>query len=260
MTDSPALLAPLDPTEQPIFDALLLIREKLSLLKSDKSTYIRSENVFSIYHQVIDQVHILNRVREEHGKQQEQNQVDSLLEDCFQLISLFYMTIGRNNEAPASYAMSSTMKRLLLHLRQVGFYSAKDLESIDKRIEVMRENLKRGEETYSPQLITLLSNRLDANEAILKELKEKIPNLCDTMSPVYEKLVSILRSMAAANTRCRFPRDEMLDFVQQLKDMQKCVNNNGKWVEENGHTPENHQIVVDLLDRVVKWSDIVLEK
>lgn len=27
--------------------------------------------------------------------------VDTVLDDCFQLISLFFMTIGRNNEAPA---------------------------------------------------------------------------------------------------------------------------------------------------------------
>ena len=27
--------------------------------------------------------------------------VDTVLDDCFQLISLFFLTIGRNNEAPA---------------------------------------------------------------------------------------------------------------------------------------------------------------
>jgi len=28
--------------------------------------------------------------------------VDTVLDDCFQLISLFFLTIGRNNEAPAA--------------------------------------------------------------------------------------------------------------------------------------------------------------
>lgn len=27
--------------------------------------------------------------------------VDTVLDDCFQLISLFFLTVGRNNEAPA---------------------------------------------------------------------------------------------------------------------------------------------------------------
>jgi hypothetical protein len=31
--------------------------------------------------------------------------VDTVLDDCFQLISLFFLTIGRNNEAPAMYAI-----------------------------------------------------------------------------------------------------------------------------------------------------------
>ena len=259
MTDSPALSAPLDKNEQPILDSLLLTRDELQLLKSDKRNYIRSDDVVALYHQVIDQVHALNLVRDRHGKPREQNRVDRVLEDCFQLISLFYMTIGRNNEAPASYAMSSTMKRLLEHLREVGFYSYKDLESICKRIEVMRENLHRGRDTYSPQLITLLSNRLDANQVILDELKAKIPNLCDRMSPVYEKLVSILRSMAAANTRCNFPRNEVLDFKRQLEEMQSSVVD-GKYVTESGAVPKNQEVVVSLLERVAKWSDIVLDK
>ena len=36
--------------------------------------------------------------------------VDKVLDDCFQLISLSFMTIGRNKEAPAVYATLSTIK------------------------------------------------------------------------------------------------------------------------------------------------------
>ena len=124
MTDSPAVQAPLDPKEQPILDRVLHLRDELSLLKQDKTTYIKSHDVIALYEQVIEQVHSLNIIREEHGKPLEQNRgsfwflgafvyqivtsglhdlrtVDNLLEDCFQLISLFFLTIGRNNEAPA---------------------------------------------------------------------------------------------------------------------------------------------------------------
>lgn len=124
MTDSPAVQAPLDPKEQPILDRVLHLRDELSLLKQDKSTYIKSHDVIALYDQVIEQVHSLNVIREDHGKPLEQNRgllllsvasvhqlempglcsvrtVDNVLEDCFQLISLFFLTIGRNNEAPA---------------------------------------------------------------------------------------------------------------------------------------------------------------
>lgn len=121
MSDSPAVQAPLDPRESPILDRVLFLRDKLSLLKQDKSTYIKSNDVLGLYDEVIAQVHQLNIIREEHGKPLEQNRglfkakpidclrpvltrmalVDNVLEDCFQLISLFFLTIGRNNEAPA---------------------------------------------------------------------------------------------------------------------------------------------------------------
>ena len=124
MTDSPAVQAPLDPKEKPILDRLLHLRDALSLLKQDKSTYIKSHDVVALYDKVIEQVHSLNVIRQDHGKPLEQNRgllllpvvsihdlgihglqvvstVDNVLEDCFQLISLFFLTIGRNNEAPA---------------------------------------------------------------------------------------------------------------------------------------------------------------
>lgn len=73
MTDSPAVQAPLDPREAPILDRVLFLRDKLSLLKQDKSTYIKSNDVLSLYDEVIEQVHQLNIIREEHGKPLEQN-------------------------------------------------------------------------------------------------------------------------------------------------------------------------------------------
>ena len=73
MTDSPAVHAPLDPCEQPILDSLLYIRDRLSLLKQDKSTYIKSKDVLSLYNDVVKQVQALNDLRKEHGKSLEQN-------------------------------------------------------------------------------------------------------------------------------------------------------------------------------------------
>lgn len=73
MTDSPAVHAPLDPKEQPILDAVLMARDKLSLLKQDKSTYIKSQDVLALYDEVIDHVQQLNVIREQYKKPLEQN-------------------------------------------------------------------------------------------------------------------------------------------------------------------------------------------
>ena len=71
MSDSPAVLAPLDPKEQPILDTLYAIRAKLELLKGDRSCYIKSEDVLHIYNEVIAQVERLNGIRTD--KRDEQN-------------------------------------------------------------------------------------------------------------------------------------------------------------------------------------------
>ena len=73
MTDSPSFHIPLDPQEQSILDCVLRLRDDLAFLKQDKSTYVKSQDVIAIYEQVIDQVHLLNTLRAEHGNPLESN-------------------------------------------------------------------------------------------------------------------------------------------------------------------------------------------
>lgn len=63
MTDSPLPRIPLDPKEQPILDKLQSIRTGLELLKRDRSTYVKSQDVLKLYDQVIEQVIVLNEIR-----------------------------------------------------------------------------------------------------------------------------------------------------------------------------------------------------
>lgn len=73
MVDSPAIHALTDPEEQPILESILRIRDNLQLLKEDKSTYVKSQDVLALYDQIIEQVNLLNVIREKHGKPLEQN-------------------------------------------------------------------------------------------------------------------------------------------------------------------------------------------
>lgn len=120
--ESPAVPVPLDPREQPILECLLRTRDALLLLKQDKSSYIKSRDVLPLYEEVIGQVEKLNAARKEKERRSVHNRceyrgalcmidggitnprsltVDYVLDDCFQLISLLFLTVGRNNEAPA---------------------------------------------------------------------------------------------------------------------------------------------------------------
>jgi len=129
--------------------------------------------------------------------------VDRVLDGCFQLLSLFFMTIGRNNEAPAAYALTSTIKRALDHLSEVGLYSAKDLVHCESTLRRLREILTQDNSTHSAKLLTLLSNRIEVCQSIITTLLTRLARLEGNLADTHEKLISILRSISQENTRSK---------------------------------------------------------
>ncbi len=130
--------------------------------------------------------------------------VDRVVDSCFQLLSLFFMTIGRNNEAPAAYALTSTIRRLLDHLTEADVYSAKDLESMSHTLDHLSEIIHSASDTKSaPFLETLLANRIERCRASLERLREKLEDIAEPLRSTAEKLVSMLRQMAVTNSRSK---------------------------------------------------------
>ncbi|KAI9754253.1 MAG: tRNA-specific adenosine deaminase subunit tad3 [Chaenotheca gracillima] len=257
MTDSPAVQAVLDPREQPILEKLLGIRDRLLLLKEDKSTYIKSQDVLRLYEEVVEQVEPLDKIRG--GKLDEESRLDRTLDDCFQLISLFFMTIGRNNEAPAVYATMSSMKRLLDHLKEVTLYCAKDLQSIAHRLEITREVIKRGRERYSPVLLKILEDRLALCDGTKHELQDRLALMAPELEPIQEKLISILRSISAANTKKKFSSKEVQSLQEQLQEIDSR-REDGNFIGSNGQILAGQDLVNQLLHRCLVWADLVLTR
>ena len=73
MSDSPFAVPPLDPREKEVLEAILVVRDQLLLLKQDKSTYVKSQDVLPLYERVIEQVSKLNGIRENQKTQLELN-------------------------------------------------------------------------------------------------------------------------------------------------------------------------------------------
>jgi endonuclease III len=130
------------------------------------------------------------------------------MESCFQLLSLFYLTIGRNNEAPAAYALTSTIKRLLDHLTEVELYSAKDLESISStlaRLSKSIQDAQNGEAPddvhHSPYLLELVAKRVERCQQMTENLQSRLGRFGECLLDKHEKLISILRCISLANTK-----------------------------------------------------------
>ncbi|KAG6211194.1 hypothetical protein E4U50_002390 [Claviceps purpurea] len=259
--DTPAIPAPRDAREQAILARLSAIRDHLLLLKQDRTTYIRSQDVIPLYDQTIEQVKELNLVRAEIGAHEE----NRVLESCFQLLSLFYLTIGRNNEAPASYSLTSTIKRLLDHLTEAAIYSAKDLESIKSNLEETVKAISQGETTeasqaeQSPYLLALLSKRVALCQGMLANLRKRLEGIGGPLLATHEKLISILRQISLANTKSKFSTSEVQKLRSQLLEVGE-KRRNGKFVSPDGTISPGEAEISELYERCVKWSDMVLER
>lgn len=128
--------------------------------------------------------------------------MDRVVDSCFQLLSLFFMTIGRNNEAPAAYALTSTIKRLLDHLDEANLFSFKDLKSISHTLERLCAMVDAASDDKEADLLeVLLSKRIDRCREHLDDLNKRLEVYGEPIMATHEKLVSILRQMAAVNTK-----------------------------------------------------------
>lgn len=168
-------------------------------------------------------------------------------------------------------------QRLLDHLKEAGFYLPQDLESIEHNLRKWRSSVERGKDVHSDSLMTLLEARIDVCYQTLKELQASLSQLDPELMGYYEKLVSILRSLSACNTRSKFPVKEVQELEDQLKQIQAelkdaGVSHEGRTAEEayaerlqQVHIDENHieegsKVVSFLLGRCLLWVEIIQEK
>ena len=142
------------------------------------------------------------------------------------------------------------------HLEEATFYHPKDLESIGARLSDCRRYINHGKESYSPHLITLLDARIKLCEEVLERLELKISHLTPDLAPKYERLVSILRSLCALNTRSKvismlpeylcihlhylqFPHAEVDELLGHLKEIAEELRPYGIHAFESTGTKED---------------------
>lgn len=116
--------------EQSVLEKLIQLRQRLQLLNKDRTKYIKSQDMLGVYDGLIDQVQKLNSIRQHPIRHDEQNRLDVVLDDVFQLLSLCFMAAGKNFSSPSVYVQAATIKvpdlltsELLLTIASTGPYS-----------------------------------------------------------------------------------------------------------------------------------------
>ncbi|SCZ87484.1 BZ3500_MvSof-1268-A1-R1_Chr2-2g04950 [Microbotryum saponariae] len=264
----------------------LIIRNRLTALKKDRTEYIRAKDVLDIYSSLMTQVNNLNDIRAPPSKAStsegeastsssaeeptpaewtQENRVDTTLNDVFQLLSLFFLTIGKSRESPATYSQLATMKRLLSHLTESGVFTEADLKPFQKRLLELKEIIVTGcDSDASPEegkreegLTRLLMNKWNDCDRMLQSLVASLSQLSPELAPVHQRLITLRRLLASIAARPRPTAGDVANILTELRAIEdKRVN--GKFIVErlasDGETietyepPKGQQLVAGLLE------------
>ncbi|UZJ56620.1 hypothetical protein CBS101457_005940 [Exobasidium rhododendri] len=275
MSTSSRAMSAIPMEEQPILESLINIRNRLTALKKDSSHYIKPQDVQHLYQAVIKQVTRLNAVRDEKAAQNiasgatrptrpgteaggepdatsliSTNRVDTTLNDVFTLLSLFFLTIGKSRETPATFSQLGCMKQLLDHLAESGIYTEGDLQPFSKRLAelwaIVRKDAEQGK--HPPQLTKLMMRKLEGCEKVLRTLEGTLSVLSVELVPIHQRLVSVRRQIAAAAAKPKPVKTEIKALQEELRKIDS-IRVDGKFLGPGGSSvPAGQAILVGILE------------
>ncbi|GAA5916614.1 hypothetical protein JCM6882_009180 [Rhodosporidiobolus microsporus] len=265
--------------ELPVLEALVHIRNRLTALKKDRTEYIRARDVLDVYNSLMDEVTRLNEVRaapqastsgkekekeeekesaadgqdgegeegaegteKEKAVEVEENRVDTILNDVFQLLSLFFLRIGKSRESPATFCQLGTMKRLLTHLNESGIYTSSDLKPYQARLAELKEIITSGEDSADADggnasgatgdeaqkererdeaMTRLLLAKWDVCDRLVTHLSLSLTRLSPALYPLHQRLITLRRSLASIAARPRPSASDVAPILTELRQLEE---------------------------------------
>ncbi|GAA6011829.1 hypothetical protein JCM10207_004258 [Rhodosporidiobolus poonsookiae] len=228
--------------EHPVLEQLIHIRNRLTALKKDRTEYIRAKDVLEIYAALMNQVTRLNDIRaqpkpststdESEDKSADENRVDTILNDVFQLLSLFFLRIGKSREAPATFCQLGTMKRLLTHLNESGIYTEADLKPYQARLAELKEIIEEGahkadeaadaqEKQRDEAMTKLLLAKWDICDRLVSKLSSSLSQLSTELYPLHQRLITLRRSLASIAARPRPQSSDVAPILSELRQIEE---------------------------------------
>lgn len=247
-------------TETEALGKLERLFDNLMEMKADKTTYIKSAQVLQPYDELSRIVRPLVKYEKDLLELQDgKSKVQVLVHNCYTLISLFYMTIGRTSDPPALYAPSVVIKLLLAHLQESGFFTEKDIQGVADKLDEYREFIELSRDAHIPEMITILEMELDECQSALRPLRSKLESLSPELSELQTKLVSMRRSIRSLESRAQFAEDEVKGYMDELNEIE-AQKVNGKFLGIDGSVPEGQEIVQEVFDECRNAARIALDK
>jgi len=193
--------------------------------------------------------------------QQEMNRVDTTLADVFQLLSLFFLTIGKSRSAPATYCQLATMMKLLDHMKESGIYTMNDLQPFRIRLKDLKamitaeadllqpgesDEMSRHPDQAQPldvssmsgedpeahnAMMQLLMKKHDRCQTRLEELLKSLSVISVDLVPLHQKLITLRRQLIAmaarsgsstsSTNRTKVQKNELDAIAEELRKIEQ---------------------------------------
>lgn len=232
-------------SEKHIFDELSAVRVKLANLKKDRTQYLNSKDVFSEYRSVLELVSQLKDIRKTTKDHTSGNRVDQVLDDVFQLLSLFFITVGLTKTAPATYASLTTVQRLLEHLNESRVYTHHDLQPIKERLTEISQ-IVNDDKTVEGEEDSLLKDKLQECIDEYKGVENKVEDVDPSLQSLLEKLVALRRKLLSLASRPDYDKNELQAIATELHELGTHRDGSGKFKSlETGAVGKSGQSVLN---------------
>ncbi|KAG0171104.1 hypothetical protein DFQ30_001531 [Apophysomyces sp. BC1015] len=213
--------------EIPVLETLITIRHKLSALKKDRDSYPKPDLIIALYHETEEQVEKITDLRtNEVWNLSARNRVNDVLDDVMSLLSLFFMSIGRNQESPAVYAQLVTIERYLDQLAQMGIYTDSILIEIEDRLKDVEKIIFADADRpdVSRCFLDLLKKKLARCKEALNSLLSTIHEVSPELKPLHEELVTLRRELAIVASRPQgFSAKDIYPFQDKLRHIDQYL-------------------------------------
>ncbi|KAL1725282.1 hypothetical protein EV714DRAFT_288025 [Schizophyllum commune] len=212
------------------------IRNRLTALKKDRGEYIKASDVNALYQAVVKQG-ALNEIRNDETVYN--NRVDATLADVFSLLSLFYLTIGKTRDAPATYSQLASMRQILEHMNESAVYSESDLAPFRRRLKDVRQII--SQQSSRNAITKLLERQAKECDSLLCSMEANLSVLSDELVPIHERLVKLRRALVTLAAKEGSHKAELKPIAEELRkiDAQRV---DGKFLTPGGVVPASQAI------------------
>lgn len=234
--------------EQAILQNLETIRSELGALKRDRSTFLKSTDIWEIYGRLKTEIAKLLEVRRNPEQEDEVNRVDTVLDDVFQLMSLAFLTVGITNKTPATFASLATVKRLLDHLDETTTYTDNDVKSIRERLADIQRIVDQDaqENGESSEIVQYTKKKISLCFAVLKKVEASLKRIDPALNKVFQRLVYLRREIMAIGSKPSFSPSAFKPLLDELRKIEG-ERVDGHFVDENGRRIEDGESIINAI-------------